>query len=64
MGQVTFESPLNLIAQNIKKWYKFRKAIVIEKPLAVASSRLLTGNSNSTVSKVFGIGKSAIPTIY
>ena len=44
MGPVTFEYLLNLIAQNRKKTpknpTKFIKAIALEKPLDVASSRL------------------------
>ena len=53
--RVTFDYPLNLIAQNRKSDTKFGKVIVVEKPLAVASSRLLTGSSYQTISKVFGI---------
>ena len=54
VGRVTFEYPLNLITQNRKSDTKFRK-VIVEKPLAVASSRLLTGSSYQTISKVFGI---------
>ena len=36
-----------------KSYAKFRKTIAVEKPLAVASTRLSTGNSHRTFSKVF-----------
>ena len=66
MGPVTFEYLLNLIAQNRKKKEKknptkFIKAIAVEKPLDVASSRLWTANSYPTISKVFEIGKTTFP---
>ena len=35
---------------------KFRKAIAVEKQLAVASLRLSTGNFYRAISKAFGIG--------
>ena len=43
-----------------KSGTKFRKATVNEKPLAVASLRLLTAHSYWTISKVFWIGKNEI----
>ena len=36
-----------------KSYTKFRKTIAVEKPLAVVSTRLSTGNSHRTFSKVF-----------
>ena len=39
---------------------KFRKAIAVEKRLAVALWRLSTGNSYWKISKVFGIEKSTV----
>ena len=57
MGPIIFEYPVNLVLQNKKSDTKFRKLIVFEKLLAVALSRLLTGNSYRTISKVFGIEK-------
>ena len=38
----------------------FRRAVTVEKRVAVAIWRLLTGNSYRTASKVFGIAKSTV----
>ena len=64
MGPQPFEYPLYLIAQNSKKWHKIQKSNRLWKPLAVVSSILSTGNFFQTISTVFGIKKSTIPTIY
>ena len=50
---VTFEYSLKLISQNEKVIQNSEKTIAVEKPLAVASTRLSTGNSHRTFSKVF-----------
>ena len=64
MGQKSFEYPLNLIAQNRKSETRFRTEIAVQKRLAVPLSRLSTGYSYRVTSKVFGVGKSTILTIY
>ena len=43
---------------------RFRKAIKIEKRLAIVIWRLSTGNTYSSVSKVFGVGKSTVIKIF
>ena len=64
MGQKSFEYPLNLIAQNRKSETRFRTENAVQKRLAVPLSRLSTGYSYRVISKVFGVGKSTILTIY
>ena len=64
MGPITLEYLLKLIAENREKSdTKFRKAIAVEKQLAVALWRLLTENFRQAISKVFGIGKSTVTKI-
>ena len=57
----TFEYIVNLVRPNIEKQNTvFRRAISIEKRIAVAIWRLSTGNSYRTASKVFGVAKSTV----
>ena len=63
----TFEFVVYLVRKNIQKHsttFRESKAeksqIKAEKHIAIGISRLATGNSFGTVSKVFGFGKSAV----
>ena len=64
MGSVTFVYPRTRLHKTEKSDTKFRKAIAVEKPLAAGSPSLSSRNSYRTISIVFGIRKSTIPTIY
>ena len=60
----TFSHIVDLVRANLEKRdTHFRKAIPIEKRVAVAIWRLSTGNSFRSVSKTFAIGKSTAVTI-
>ena len=57
----TFEFIVRLVSPNMsKKDTTFRRAVAVEKRVAVAIWRLSTGNSYRTASKVFGIAKSTV----
>ena len=57
----TFEYIVGLVSPNMsKKDTTFRKAVTVEKRVAVAIWRLSTGNSYRTASKVLGIAKSTV----
>ena len=55
---------VDLVKSNLQKHdTTFRKAIPIEKQVALSVWRLATGNSCRTISKAFGIGKSTVVKI-
>ena len=61
MKPETFEYVLGLVRVGMAKHDTvFRKAVTVEKRVAVALWRLSTGNSYRTVSKVFGLAKSTV----
>ena len=62
----TFDFIKNLVRDQIEKQNTFfRKAIPLEKRVAVALWRLATGNSYRSMSKVFGIGLTSVAkTVY
>ena len=61
MSPSAFEFIIDLVEQNMAKADTvFRKAVPIEKRVGVGLWTLSTGNSFRTISKVFGIGKSAV----
>ena len=65
MSPSTFEYLISLVEQSLSKVdTAFRKAVPIEKRVAVALWRLSTGNSYRTISKVFGIGKSTVIKLF
>ena len=61
----TFDFIKNLVRDKMEKQNTFleRKAIPLEKRVAVAFWRLATGNSYRSISKVFGIGLTSVTKI-
>ena len=65
MSVETFQFILDLVGRNLSRVdTKFRKAVAVEKRLAITIWRLATGNSYRSISKVFGIGKSTTIKIF
>ena len=58
---MTFQIVVDLVINEMEKRdTNYRKAIPIQKRVAIAIWRLSTGNSYRTVSKVFGLAKSTV----
>ena len=64
MSQETFRDIVRVVQPSLEKRdAQFRRAILIEKRVAIALWRLLTGNSFRTVAKTFAVGKSTATQI-
>ena len=65
MNVETFQYLLDLIGIDLKRLdTRFRRAIKMEKQLAIATWRLSTENSYRSVSKIFAVGKSTVIKIF